>query len=432
MKSLKLLIIALLALALATSCDEEDDVSLYNVTVELVYPDGFEPTDSVKIFVGSYSNYTDSAGVATLSVPSGNYTVSATESRSDNGVNYNFNGSTSIAVSAHMTTELTLAVSEVSQVIIKELYIGGSQKDDGSGAFTKDAYTIIYNNSDQEVTLDSNFCLGAAFPYNSNSTNNYLDGNGDLIYKDEGWIPAAAAIWHFQSSATLAPGEQIVMAIYQAINHTGTYSNSVDLSQPEYYCMYDIDNFHNTSYYTPPSASIPTSQYLKAVKYGIGSAWSLSQSSPAFFIFATEGMGPNDFGTDPAYSDYYGGNSTQVAQKVPVEWLIDAIDVFRQGYDDSNNRRFTDNIDAGSITFTNNIGHTLYRNVNQEATEAIESNEGLIVYNYAGGTEDQTDGSTDPSGIDAEASIKNGARIIYMDTNNSSNDFHQRAVASIK
>ena len=40
--------------------------------------------------------------------------------------------------------------------------------------------------------------------------------------------------------------------------------------------------------------------------------------------------------------------------------------------------------------------------------------------------------STDPSGIDAEASIKNGAVIVYQDTNNSSKDFHQRKVASLK
>ncbi len=43
-----------------------------------------------------------------------------------------------------------------------------------------------------------------------------------------------------------------------------------------------------------------------------------------------------------------------------------------------------------------------------------------------------TDGSTDPSGIDAEASLKNGARIIYQDTNNSTNDFHQRKQASLR
>ena len=51
---------------------------------------------------------------------------------------------------------------------------------------------------------------------------------------------------------------------------------------------------------------------------------------------------------------------------------------------------------------------------------------------YIGGTETLEDGSTDPSGIDAEASIKKGAIIVYQDTNNSSKDFHQRKVASLK
>jgi hypothetical protein len=48
------------------------------------------------------------------------------------------------------------------------------------------------------------------------------------------------------------------------------------------------------------------------------------------------------------------------------------------------------------------------------------------------GTSDLEEGSTDPSGIDAEASIKMGARIVYMDTNNSGNDFHQRKEASLR
>ena len=55
-----------------------------------------------------------------------------------------------------------------------------------------------------------------------------------------------------------------------------------------------------------------------------------------------------------------------------------------------------------------------------------------VFYNYAGGTEAEEGGSTDPSGIDAEASIAKGAHIIYKDTNNSKNDFHQRKVSSIK
>ena len=69
--------------------------------------------------------------------------------------------------------------------------------------------------------------------------------------------------------------------------------------------------------------------------------------------------------------------------------------------------------------------------MDKEATEALPENEGKIVYNYAGGTQD-VNGSTDPSGIDAEASIAAGAHIIYLQTNDSGKDFHQRSVSSLK
>ena len=83
------------------------------------------------------------------------------------------------------------------------------------------------------------------------------------------------------------------------------------------------------------------------------------------------------------------------------------------------------------IPITNKMGYSVYRNVDKEATEALEENTGKLVYNYAGGTAD-VEGSTDPSGIDAEASMANGAHIIYCDTNSSMMDFHQRKVASLK
>lgn len=82
---------------------------------------------------------------------------------------------------------------------------------------------------------------------------------------------------------------------------------------------------------------------------------------------------------------------------------------------------------------TNKLGYSIYRNVDKEATEALPENEGKLVYNYGLGTTTINGGtSTDLSSIDAEASIANGAHIIYMDTNNSMNDFHQRRVASLK
>lgn len=112
---------------------------------------------------------------------------------------------------------------------------------------------------------------------------------------------------------------------------------------------------------------------------------------------------------------------------VPNEWVIDGIEVFVKD-NAKNKKRLTAAVDAGAVEMTGGMGYSLYRNVDKAATEAIAANAGKIVYGYAGGA----DGATDPSGIDAEASIANGALIIYQDTNNSTNDFHQRAKASIK
>ena len=80
------------------------------------------------------------------------------------------------------------------------------------------------------------------------------------------------------------------------------------------------------------------------------------------------------------------------------------------------------------MALTSQLGHTLYRNVDKQATESLVENQGKLVYNYSLGV----DLSTDPSTIDAEASIKNGAHIIYQDTNNSSNDFHERTTCSLR
>ena len=162
--------------------------------------------------------------------------------------------------------------------------------------------------------------------------------------------------------------------------------------------------------------------------WGLGNAWVLSQLSPAYFIFhSTDGTALKDFVDSKDNEDNYGGSTSMNRKKVPVDWVIDGIEVFQTGKTGMK-KRLTASVDAGYVSFTNKQGHTLYRNVDKDATEALAENAGKIVYNYSLGF----DGSTDPSGIDAEASIKNGARIIYKDTNNSTNDFHERVKSSLR
>lgn len=428
----------LLFALLLTSCSDDEEYRTFTVGIQLVYPEGGElsATEGVAVTLTgngmTYEAATDAAGACLFVVPNGIYEACAADRRAADGYAYVFNGIKSgIAVTDQWTDGETVTVeltaSKAGQIIIKELYCGGCQKDDGSGFYQYDKYVILYNNSDQTATLD-NLCLGMADPYNANaSTNNYV--NGELSYAKAGYTPAINGIWYSQNPVTIEPGQQITIAMTGAIDHTASYSNSVDLSNADF-CTYDIEDYSNTAYYPSPSEKIPTDRYMLAYKYGQGNAWPLSVVSPAFYIFTTKDTTPEAFASNPDYHYTAGkeGNAVYRCAKVPNEWILDGIEVFSTNYKDTNKKRLTPDIDSGSAMLTNKLGHTLYRNVDQKATEGLPENAGKLVYGYSLGVE----GATDPSGIDAEASTRNGARIIYQDTNNSTNDFHERSSASLK
>ncbi len=435
-----------LLLALSVGCNKNDDteeplpppVKTFDVKVQLVYPQGYSSNSGINVkLTNSITNTTfeaatDSTGMATFTVTAGVYDASASETRSIAGNAYLLNGIKSgITINDSWTgseaVSINLEESKAGQLVVKEFYFNGCQQN-VSGKFQRDPYVILYNNSNATASLE-NLCFGVTLPSNSHGSNNdYVDGT--LSYASEGWIPAGFGIFYFSSTLTLAPGEQAVVAINGALDHTITYSNSVNLAKPDYFVFYDPDKFSQTTYHPSPSEAIPTSHYLKAVKLaGVTStAFTMSVTGPAFFIFATENVTPAEFATNPANLNQNNGSATQTRAKVPSSWVIDGVEVFKKDGAD-NKKRLTANIDAGSIAFPDvSQGYTIYRNVNKTATEAIASNAGKLVYSYSGGVDD----TTDPSGIDAEASIRNGAHIIYMDTNNSSSDFHVRGKASLK
>ena len=438
MKKVYYLFLSLLLLTYACSDDEKVGYKTATVAVQLVYPSesGYETREGVAVKAVSqsgiaYESETNTSGIAVFEVPVGLYEVSSTDKRKETGKSIVFTGVlTNMTVAEQNETPFSLNLTEsiVSQIIIKEIYNGGCQKDDGSGTYHYDKYFVIYNNSDEATDLE-NLCVGMVLPYNSTVNNSDVQ-NGSLFYEAEGWIPAGLGYFYFSNSTILNPGEQIVVVLNNANDNTITYSNSIDLSKSEYYVTYAPEVYDNANYHPAPSANIPTSQYLPGFKYGTGNAWAFSNTSPALFLFAPQGTTPEAFNENADNLDYYGGSATQVRKKVPVSWIIDGVEVFRYGAT-NNVKRFTSAVDAGYVNLTAGQGYTLYRNVDKDATEALDENSGKLVYNYILGTVSDN-GTTDPSGIDAEASIRLGARIIYQDTNNSSNDFHQRAGSSLK
>lgn len=421
-----------------------NDYTTYVVTIQIQNSEN-KPLDSFEGIKAQlydsketvYEANANAKGEASFNVPAGIYRATAShivKDVNDFSTIYNWSASSIIVTnkwSESTITEVKLTESKAGNLIIKELYIGGCPKDDGSGYFQMDKYVILYNNSDEQMELD-NLCLGMVQPYNANASNkDYVDGK--LIYENEDWIPAGTAIWYYPGTLVVEPRKDVVIALNNATINTNTYSQSVDFNSPDYYCTYDINAYNNETYYPAPDATIPKTHYWSAVHYGKGSAWSLSNSSPAFFIFQTKGVSPLDFANNQENTNYYGGttNDVNTRKKIPTEWILDAIEVFTTS-SDKNQKRLTSKVDAGQTYLTNKQGYSSYRNVDKRATEAIKENEGKLVFNYDKGFLIDNKMSTDPSGIDAEASIKNGAIIVYQDTNDSTKDFHQRKEASLR
>ena len=318
----------------------------------------------------------------------------------------------------------------VDQIVIKEVYCGGCQRDEGTEFFQYDKCIVLYNNCPQQIVAN-NLCIGMANPYNSNAGNKNYDASGRLTYEDEGFIPAQNGIWYYPHSLVIEPYSQVVVNICGAIDNTQTYSQSVNYANKDYYCMYDPESGYNlTNYYPTPADVIPSSHYWKAAKFGQATAWPFSVSSPAVFIYQPQGVSPMEHALNANNLWYPSGvaqTTVYACIKVPAEWIIDGMEVYTATDKEKNEKRLTADIDGGYVYLTNKLGHSLYRNVDQEWTESLAENQGRLTYGYTQGAE-----TTDPSGIDAEASIRNCAHIIYLDTNNSSEDFHERKQCSLR
>ena len=436
-------LISVLLISFSCKDDKVDEYKTYPLNIELVYPatNNYQPVAGIVVsLTDATSNQrieakTDDKGVAQFTVAAGVYDAAATDNRQGDGVAYVLNGTKAgITIteswSGTENIKMELVESQLSQVIIKELNYGGTPKDDGSGSFNYDKYVILYNNSTLPASLD-NVCLAITFPYGPKGSFNKDYINDKLFYEAENWVPAGQAFWYFKQPVTLEPYSKLVIALSNAIDNTKTYSKSINFANPDYYCTYDIDVFNHKLTYPAPSEVIPTSHYLKAVAYGAGTAWAVAIQGPGFFLFSPKGQTKEAFAENAENIDVYGGFAALKRKKVPVEWVLDGVEVFNSDWDD-NKKRLNTVIDAGYVFGTMKKGYTIYRNVDKDATEAIKENEGKLVYNYTYGTAELEKGSTDPSGIDAEASIKNGAKIVYMNTNNSTTDFHQRKEASLR
>lgn len=394
-------LLPLLLLPVLAACARFSDpyaASLQPVTVYAIYPAGhadavhsgatvrFEEISSGSAWVAA----TDAQGAVRVQIPTGIFRISLSD-RQGRDI---YNGTLDrIVVDGPQSLNLPLSYSLAGTLVVKELYVGGCSKAPQEGTWQSDQYVLLHNNDSEPVCLDG-LCFGTLTPYNSNGVNHWLGADGSL----PDFAPVVTVVWKFPGDGTshpLAPGEDALIALRGAIDHTAEYPLSVNLNRPDCYVCYNPTYFPNPLYHPAPGDRIRQDHILEvAVKTGQANANVTSISSPAFVIFRAQDTTIEDFLARPDVIQATPGASADVVVKVPWEWVIDAVEVFN-GSSSGNAKRIPAAVDAGYVTQSETFkGRSLMRRTDEEASAA--------------------------AGFE-----------ILEDTNNSSNDFYERETASL-
>ncbi len=397
MKRFYIIFLLILSVAGCTRLDRVNpyDEELHAFTVQAIYPAGYEPgaQGMGKITVedinqgSSYVLTPDSGGRAVFLVPDGLYRISV----SDVGPECVFNGSVDrVRVTGDRILEVEMMASRTGTIIIKEIYCGGCMKYPEQGTYQSDQYVILHNNHQMVQYLDG-ICFGTLSPYNSNSNNPY----GTLPE----FVPIIQAVWQFPGDGDdfpLNPGEDAVLCLRGAVDHSAQYPLSVNLNKPDYFVCYNPTYFTNVTYHPVPGNNISGSRWLEVViKTGQANAYTYSINSPATVIFkAPKGVSMREWVQTEGAVEQLPGSSIDRVVKIDPTWVMDAVEVFN-GASTSNSKRLLPTLDAGYVTLSGTfLGHTLHRYV------------------------------------DEEQSAQKGYEVL-MDSNNSSEDFYERETQSL-
>lgn len=380
-KIISMILPVLLLGACTTGVINPYDKTLFELSVQAVYPESYSEMARAGVVVKAenvnlgniYKVETDASAKAVLRLPLGVYRISLSDRSGENI----FNGTADkFAVTRDgIVLELKLKRTKAGSLVVKEIYSGGCLKAPLEGNYQADQYVIIHNNDVEVQYLDS-LCVGTIHPYNSTATNPFLgkDGEGNAVYPE--FVPIADAVWQFPgdgSSFPLQPGEDAVLCIRGAIDHSAQYPLSVNLNKAEYFVMYNSGYFTNTTYNPVPGDQIREDHILDClVKVNpTVNATMVSNASPVVILYKSKGISMRaHLEKEGSILPIPGSTNGARVFACPPEWVMDAVECF-DGRSSSNVKRLTDVLDAGFVNLSNvYLGHTLMRKVDAELTAA--------------------------------------------------------------
>lgn len=362
------------AVLLLTGCMDMgapyEDGALNRVTVQAVWPDGMSPRAGTEVSIEdiaggvSYKLLTNASGTATTRLPNGVFRINLRDALEDNI--FNATRDKVRICGGDQTISLELVRSKAGALVIKEIYCGGCSKAPKEGTYQSDQYLLLHNNSPETCYLDG-LCMGTLSPYNSIGSNPWLS-DGEL----PDFLPVIQAVLMIPGSGKdfpLAPGEDALLCLRGAIDHTLEYPLSVNLNRPDAFVCYDPVLFPNPTYHPAPGNLVSRNRYLViVVKTGQANAYTLSLNSPAIILFrAPAGTDIREYANSSDHQPQIPGSNERVVA-IPPDWVVDGVEVFFGG-SSSNQKRLPATVDAGAATLSETMkGHTLMRNRDEDAS----------------------------------------------------------------
>ena len=391
MKRLIYIIFCLWAFASCTDIGSRDPYAdgLSRLNIELSAENEIESYAGTEVKVVNVKNgaglvaVADEGGIASIVLTGGVYRLSL--SSKIGGLRYNASVDKVYVGSGETNVRMNLTEVITRDLVIKEIYCGGCTKRPvQEDKYNADVYLMVHNNGDSVTYLDG-LCLGTLAPYNSNGSNPWGEAPED-------YCPVIQAVWQIGGDGRafpLAPGEDAVIVVYGAIDHSSQFPESVNLNNEDYFVCYNATYFWNTALHPAPGNKIKPERILDVViKTGQANAYTFSYNSPAVIIFRAKDTTIQEFVSSAENVIQMPGSAVDRVVKVPVEWVEDAVEVFN-GQSTGNRKRLVPSLDGGYVTLSNTqLGHSLVRR------------------------------------RDEEASVERGYEVL-MDTNNSSNDFYE-------
>lgn len=383
------LFISAVSLLVFSSCEDEEKAAVkYTVAVTVQYPDGYDGTASdIEVKATSspagttVSGKTNADGVAQFSLTSGIYSFTVSHETEE----FFFNGlleNTTIAEDKSLTITLHASVRS-GGLVFKEIYYSGSRipGSSSSSSYFHDSFTEIYNNSDEVIYLD-NIGFGALDPAASNSPSPWVDENGNL----QDPLPLYGFSFYFKGSGTdhpLEPRTSIVIAM-DGIDHkddpAGNPDSPVNLGNADW----ELYVGHINNGRDADAPGVPNMEVLHTTATGLVDAlYSVFGSAMVIFKFP-EGVDPAAYATDQANLSTKPGTTSSVQYlRIPKGYVIDIVECVN--HDGRHNKRVPADLDAG-LTFIE-AGTYSGKSVRRKVQQII------------------------------------GGKVIYKDTNNSTEDF---------